>query len=115
MSKEPEAHLFCHRCGAVLKPGVGNFYIVKIEAFADPTGPNLTEADLAVDIDEAIEKVRAVNSIIYGNNSKELELGTDINEASVNFTNCLIQLGQSESLDASYFNNCIFIVVATLA
>ncbi|MCK4626211.1 MAG: hypothetical protein KAV00_12915 [Phycisphaerae bacterium] len=57
MSKEPEAHLFCHRCGAVLKPGVGNFYIVKIEAFADPTPPNLTEADLAVDIDKAIEDI----------------------------------------------------------
>ena len=50
-------HLFCHRCGEVLKPGVGNFYIVKIEAFADPTGPNLTEADLAVDIDKVIEDI----------------------------------------------------------
>ncbi len=57
MAKEPEAHLFCHRCGAVLKPGVGNFYIVRIEAFADPTPPNLTEADLAVDIDEAIDDI----------------------------------------------------------
>ena len=57
MEKEPEAYLFCHRCGAVLKPGVGNFYVVRIEAFADPTGPNLTEADLALDIDEVIEHI----------------------------------------------------------
>ncbi len=57
MSREPEAHLFCHRCGAVLRPGEGNFYVARIEAFADPTPPNLTEADLAVDIDEAIERI----------------------------------------------------------
>ena len=57
MAKEPEAYLFCHRCGAVLKPGVGNFYVVKIEAFADPTGPNLTEADMNVDINNAIEDI----------------------------------------------------------
>ena len=50
-------HLFCHRCGAVLKPGVGNFYVIRIEAFADPTPPNLTEADLDVDIDEVIEQI----------------------------------------------------------
>ena len=49
--------LFCHRCGAVLKPGMGNFYVVKIEAFADPTGPNLTEADMNVDINNAIEDI----------------------------------------------------------
>ncbi len=34
-----------------------NFYVVRIEAFADPTGPNLTEADLAADIDEVIEDI----------------------------------------------------------
>ncbi|MDY7010210.1 MAG: hypothetical protein SVV80_05585 [Planctomycetota bacterium] len=49
--------LFCHRCGAVLRPGKDNFYVVRIEAFADPTPPYLTEADLAVDIDEAIEQI----------------------------------------------------------
>ena len=41
----------------MLKPGVGNFYVVRIEAFADPTPPNLTEADLAVDIDKVIEDI----------------------------------------------------------
>ena len=57
MNEKAETHLFCHRCGAVLRPGEGNFYVVRIEAFADPTGPNISEADLAADIDEAIEKI----------------------------------------------------------
>ena len=37
-SDEP---LFCSRCGAVLTPGRGSFYVVRIEAFADPTPPRL--------------------------------------------------------------------------
>ncbi len=40
-----------------MRPGEGNFYVARIEAFADPTPPNLTEADLAVDIDEIIEQI----------------------------------------------------------
>jgi hypothetical protein len=36
----------CHRCGRTLTPGTGSFYIVRVEAFADPTPP-------AVDDDEA--------------------------------------------------------------
>jgi len=31
--------IFCHRCGAELQPGSGDFYLVKIEAFADPFPP----------------------------------------------------------------------------
>ena len=41
--------LFCHRCGAELSPGRAEFYIVKIEAFADPT-VTITEEDLQRDI-----------------------------------------------------------------
>lgn len=48
--------LLCHRCGAELTPGESNFYVVRIEAFADPTPPNITEADLDADLDEAIER-----------------------------------------------------------
>ncbi len=36
--------VFCDRCGCELHPGSGNFYVVKIEAFADPSPPDLTEA-----------------------------------------------------------------------
>lgn len=34
--------LVCHRCGGELMPGKGNFYIVRIEALADPTPPRDT-------------------------------------------------------------------------
>ena len=52
-----EAALLCHRCGAELTPGEGNLYVVRIEAFADPSPPNLSEADVAqADLDAAIEQ-----------------------------------------------------------
>jgi hypothetical protein len=35
-----EAELVCHRCATVLKPGQGNFYVVRIEAVADPSPPD---------------------------------------------------------------------------
>jgi len=54
--------LVCHRCGALLKPGDGNFYVVRIEAFADPSGPYVDEeesaAEIAVDIETMIERMR---------------------------------------------------------
>jgi len=37
---ESEHHpLFCCRCGGHLAPGRGDFYVVRIEAFADPSPP----------------------------------------------------------------------------
>ncbi len=55
--------LLCHRCGVELTPGEGNFYVVRIEAFADPTPPNVSEADLAetdlqAAIDSLVERLR---------------------------------------------------------
>ena len=47
--------LLCHRCGAVLTPGTGSFYVVRIEAVCDPTPPTITDADLAGDLDAQIE------------------------------------------------------------
>jgi hypothetical protein len=41
--------LCCHRCAAELKPGEGNFYLVSIEAMADPTPPSFSEEDLRRD------------------------------------------------------------------
>ncbi|GMV97986.1 MAG: hypothetical protein AMXMBFR83_23390 [Phycisphaerae bacterium] len=38
--------VLCHRCGAELHPGSGDWYVVRIEAFADPSPPVITEADL---------------------------------------------------------------------
>lgn len=35
--------LLCARCGAELTPGTGDFYVVRIEALADPTPPHFSE------------------------------------------------------------------------
>jgi len=40
------AHLFCHRCGRQLHPGEGDWYVVRIEALADPSPPNLSVDDI---------------------------------------------------------------------
>jgi hypothetical protein len=54
--------IFCVRCGAELKPGTGNFYLVRIEAFADPSPPEIAEEDLRRDhraeIKRLIDKMR---------------------------------------------------------
>ncbi len=59
MSSAPdEAHLFCHRCGTTLTPGQDNFYVVRIEAFADPTPPSFGPGDLEeVDVGEEIDRL----------------------------------------------------------
>lgn len=52
----------CHRCGALLTPGDGSFYVVKIEAYADPSPPRLDTdeplADISADIDALLEQMR---------------------------------------------------------
>ena len=47
-----EAPLFCDRCSSELVPGKGNFYVVKIEAVADPSPlavANHVQADLLLE------------------------------------------------------------------
>ena len=51
---DDDENLFCHRCGAILVPGKGNFYVVRIEAVADPTPPNVSAEELEA-IDPAAE------------------------------------------------------------
>jgi len=46
--------LFCDRCSTELVPGKGNFYVVKIEAVADPSPPNIDEEDLDKDLRKEI-------------------------------------------------------------
>ena len=36
-----ESPILCARCLRILTPGRGEFYVVQIEAFADPSPPNL--------------------------------------------------------------------------
>ena len=49
--------LACHRCGTELTPGEGNFYVVSIQAFADPTPPSFSEEDLRRDIRAEIQRL----------------------------------------------------------
>lgn len=57
--------LLCARCGVELRPGSGDFYVVRIEALADPTPPSFTEEDLLHDpraeIERLIEQMRGVS------------------------------------------------------
>jgi len=61
-----QVHLVCHRCGRELTPGEGNFYVARIEAFADPTPPNLSAEELAgldtaAEIDRLIEQMKGMS------------------------------------------------------
>jgi len=42
--------LFCARCLQPLTAGRGEFYVVLIDAVADPTPPNFTQEDLRRDV-----------------------------------------------------------------
>lgn len=44
-----EESLVCARCAEELHPGRGDFYVVRIEAFADPAPPSFSAEDLARD------------------------------------------------------------------
>ncbi len=43
------APLVCSRCGALLRSGRGEYYLVRIEAIADPSPPEITEEGFDVD------------------------------------------------------------------
>ncbi len=66
MSQDETNPLICHRCSCLLTPGEGNFYVVRIEAFADPAPPNfegeglatMNSWQLAAAIDELIEEMK---------------------------------------------------------
>ncbi len=51
--------LACHRCGKELKSGDGSFYVVRIEAMADPSPPRFSEEDLSGDAKAEIERLLA--------------------------------------------------------
>ena len=52
-----DSDLFCSRCGIELTAGAGNFYLVRIQAVADPTPPNFSEEDLRHDPKEEIQRL----------------------------------------------------------
>ncbi len=57
-NRKAPRRLVCRRCAAELLPGSGDFYVVRIEAVADPTPPAFTEEDL--DRDTAAEITRLI-------------------------------------------------------
>ena len=59
MPPAEESPLFCDRCAAVLTPGRGEFYLVRIEAVADPSPPSFTAEESARDLRRAIERLIA--------------------------------------------------------
>ncbi len=63
MSHSRDVALLCHRCGCDLKPGKGNFYVVRIEAFADPTPPDLSADEMWDDIDIGAEIERLIDQM----------------------------------------------------
>jgi hypothetical protein len=50
-----DAPIFCHRCGVQLFEGRGSMYIVRIEAFADPTPPVISDEKLNQDDGKQME------------------------------------------------------------
>ena len=57
--------LVCHRCGAAKATDEQTYYVVNIEAFADPTPPHITgeqsATDLRSEIDRLIEQARQMS------------------------------------------------------
>jgi hypothetical protein len=49
--------LRCRRCQTELTPGRGDFYVVHVEAVADPSPPVFTDEDLARDPRAEIERL----------------------------------------------------------
>ena len=52
-----DVEIFCLRCSRRLRPGLGNFYVVRVEAFADPTPPALPLGESPIDPGEEIDRL----------------------------------------------------------
>jgi hypothetical protein len=49
--------IFCAKCSTELKPGTGDFFIVRIETMADPSPPRLSEEDINRDHRSEIQRL----------------------------------------------------------
>ncbi len=52
-----ETVLLCAHCGVVLRLGRGDFYVVRIEALADPSPPSFSHEDLSRNVRSEIERL----------------------------------------------------------
>ncbi len=55
--QSPQNTLLCHGCAAAVHCGRGEFYVVRIEAFADPSPPELTEIDTGRNFHEELQRL----------------------------------------------------------
>jgi hypothetical protein len=51
------SRLQCNRCSKEVHPGRGDYYLVRIDAIADPQPPIITQADLDQDLGGEIERL----------------------------------------------------------
>lgn len=59
-----ESPILCARCLRLLRPGRGEFYVVQIEAVADPSPPNLDayeEQDIRRSYEELVRQLKDVS------------------------------------------------------
>ena len=54
---DPGGAIFCRRCGTELTPGQGDFYVVRLEAFADPFPPVISDEDFEKDHRETMREL----------------------------------------------------------
>ena len=71
MPNDGDIPLVCHRCGRLLSAGKGDFYLVRIEAFADPSPPVISAEDLAAGGDLQA-KIQSVIDQMKGMSQQEL-------------------------------------------
>ena len=56
--------LHCKRCSKEVHPGRGDYYLVRIDAVADPQPPIITQEDLDQDVGAEIERlIRLMKSL----------------------------------------------------
>jgi hypothetical protein len=51
--------LWCDRCAKPIHPGRGDYYLVRIDAVADPAPPVIAAEDLAIDFDQEFKRLVA--------------------------------------------------------
>jgi hypothetical protein len=54
---ESSSEAICRKCGALLTPGRGDFYVVEVEAYAENSPPVITAEDMAKDHRAEMEKI----------------------------------------------------------
>lgn len=63
---EAEWPIICHRCGVRLTPGRGDVWVVKIEAFADPTPPLVNPGEpleaITPEIEDLLEQMKDLSA-----------------------------------------------------